>query len=77
MRMIDTLDKLHAEGVLVRMVAAGILSGSVVVWREAYHKYEQELARTGSKMQAMENVATDFNYSLRTMQYIRDRMECF
>lgn len=76
-KVIEILDEMHASGELVQLVASGLVSGSVVVWREIYHKYTEELEEVKSKMQAAENIANDFNISVRTVSYIRDRMEYF
>jgi hypothetical protein len=76
-KMIQVLDQLHEDGTLSRLAASGFISGSVLVWRNVYHRYTQELDTTKSKMQAMENTAEEFNLSLRSVQYIRDRIENF
>lgn len=76
-RVIDTLDELHEKGELLRLVSAGLVSGSVVIWRNVYHYYVAELEKVKSKMQAMQNTADEFSMSVRMVQYVRDRMEQF
>lgn len=73
--MIELLDRLHASGELRRMIEAGLLSGTVEIWRLIYHDYEKELSSTGSIMQAMSNAADNNGVTVRTIRYIRERME--
>jgi hypothetical protein len=76
-KIIDTLDELHVNGELSRLVSTGFVSGSLLIWRNAYHSYVAEFEKCRSKMQAMQNVADEYSLSVRTVQYIRDRMEQF
>lgn len=76
-KLIDALDALTESGIISRLTSAGFLSPSVVVWRNVYHYYTSELEKEGGKMQAMQNTADEFGISVRTVQYIRDRMENF
>lgn len=76
-KVIEVLDELQSNEELTRLVSAGLVSSSVIIWRNAYHRYKEELSTTKSKMQAMQNVSDEFNLSVRMVQYIRDRMEQF
>ncbi len=74
-RVIDTLDRMHKDGSLEKLISANILSPSVSLWREAYHAYISELEKEDSKMQALANVADQTGFKDRMIYYIRDKME--
>lgn len=73
--LITELDELHERGALSRLASAGFISSSVLMWRNIYHLYTKELKASGSKMLAMQSTADAFSVSVRTVQYIRDRLE--
>jgi hypothetical protein len=75
MSVINLLDEMHARGELNKLIDAGIMSGSVALWRVAYHDYQKELQLTGSKMQAVSNAAENTGLSVRTLHYVRGKME--
>jgi len=76
-KIIEQLDELHENGTLVRMVSAGLMSPSLIVWREVYHFDKRQQTETGSKMQAAQNSAEEFSISERMVRYIRERMDRF
>ena len=69
--VIDEIDELFCNGTLDTLVRGGVMPAHIYTWREIYHAYIQELNKTKSKLQAMENVAFDYNVSVELIYKIR------
>lgn len=69
--MLDSVRELYESGQLESMVKMGIVQKHVFTWVEIRIAYENEYKKTKSKMQAMENVATDYQISVEYVRAIR------
>jgi hypothetical protein len=69
--VIDEIDELFCNGTLDALVRGGVMPAHIYTWREIYHAYIQELNNTTSKLQAMENVAFEYNVSVELIYKIR------
>lgn len=68
---IDKIDELFLNGDLDLLVKSSIIPAHIYTWREIYHAYTNELTSVQSKMQAMENVAFNYNVSVELIYKIR------
>lgn len=71
---IDKIDELFLNGDLDLLVKSNIIPAHIYTWREIYHAYNCELLSTQSKMQAMENVAFNYNVSVDLVRHIRRKL---
>jgi len=69
--VIDEIDELFCNGTLDALVRGGVMPAHIYTWREIYHAYIQELNNNTSKLQAMENVAFEYNVSVELIYKIR------
>lgn len=72
--MLDSIRELYESGQLETYVKMGIVQKHVFVWVQIYIAYEVAYKTTGSKMQAMENVANDFQTSVDMVRHIRRKL---
>lgn len=75
MKTIELIDELYISGKLMDMINLGFVHPSVLVNRNIYHAYNARLRTTGSKMQAMEDVAENFGVSFETVRLARRTMD--
>lgn len=68
---IDKIDDLFLNGDLDLLVKSKIIPAHIYTWREIYHAYIHELTKVSSKLQAMENVAFNYNVSVELIYKIR------
>jgi len=69
--VIDEIDELFCNGTLDALVRGGVMPAHIYTWREIYHAFIQEQNKTSSKLQAMENVAFEYNVSVELIYKIR------
>jgi uncharacterized Fe-S radical SAM superfamily protein PflX len=69
--VIEEIDILFCNGTLDILVRGGVMPAHIYTWREIYHAYIQELNKTKSKLQAMENVAFEYSVSVELIYKIR------
>ena len=74
MKTIELIDELVESGQLSEMIRLGFVHPSVIVNRNIYHAYNSRVITTGSKMQAMEDIAENFGVSFETVRLARRTM---
>jgi hypothetical protein len=74
-KTIELIDELFESGQLHDMVKLGFVHPSAIVNRNIYHAYNSRVITTGSKMQAMEDVAENFGVSFETVRLARRTMD--
>ncbi len=75
MKTIELIDELVESGQLSEMIRLGFVHPSVIVNRNIYHAYNSRVITTGSKMQAMEDIAENFGVSFETVRLARRTMD--
>ncbi len=75
MKTIELIDELVESGQLSEMIRLGFVHPSVIVNRNIYHAYNSRVITTGSKMQAMEDIAQNFGVSFETVRLARRTMD--
>lgn len=74
--MLLILDKMYEDGTLKKLVRAGLISSSLMMYRNLIHAYNYSLERTQSKMQSMNDVAQNFGVSVETVRFVRKKFNC-
>lgn len=74
--LLKTLDKMYENGDLKQLVNGGLISSSLIMWRNLMHAYLFALERTNSKMQSMNDVAQNFGVSVETVRAVRKKFNC-
>ena len=75
MKVIELIDELKESGQLSELVKLGFVHPSVIVNRNMYHAYNARVVTTGSKMQAMQDVAENFGVSFESVRLARRTMD--
>lgn len=73
-RQIDLLDDLYNSGELKALVKGGLIQTSILMYRNIFHAFEFRYEATGSKMQAMEEVAMNFRVSVSLVEKVRRKL---
>jgi len=73
---LEILDDLYSDGSLKQLINDGLVSSSLLMYRNLMHAYLFALERTNSKMQAMNDVALNFNISVETVRFVRKKFDC-
>lgn len=72
--MLDSVRELYESGQLKSLVETGIVQKHIFIWVQIFIAYENEYKKTGSKMQAMENVAFEFQITVDMISKIRKKL---
>jgi hypothetical protein len=73
-KVIDILDDLYHSGDLKHLVNEGTIQSSILMYRNIYHAFNFRHDATGSKMQAMKEVALNFNISVSLVEKVRRKL---
>jgi hypothetical protein len=74
-RAIEVLNSMYESGELKILIDNGILAPSIYKHRNIYNTYLIFLNKTNSKMQAMSDVACNFDCSIEQVRKIRKRFD--
>jgi len=73
--LIDLLNDLYLSGRLKLLIDSGVLAPSVYKKRNVYNTYLIFYKKSGSKMQAMNDISLNFKISLNSVRKIRKMFE--
>jgi hypothetical protein len=74
MTLIEKIKPLFVAGELDALIQIGVVNRNLTRWCEIFEFYENDLVKTKSKMQSMENTSIEFDISEGMVRHIRRKL---